>query len=132
MEFYQVGLTHCIDQRGELRNYYINSSKLSKTKRPKSRQELGSLYKRSRIRKIEEIGRKKIFFSEGRGSLILIIKQDCLFTQCVLEAMKTNIRHISPQNFSQTHIWPYLQYIATYKTWVQVLDKDMLSSWPIG
>lgn len=49
-----------------MRIYYINSSKLSKKKRPKSRYELGSLHKRSRIRKIEEIGKEKIFFSEGR------------------------------------------------------------------
>lgn len=51
MEFYQVGLTHYMDHRGELRNYYINSSKLSNKKGPKGRYELGSLYKRSRIKK---------------------------------------------------------------------------------
>lgn len=62
MEFYQVVLTHCIDQGGELRKYYINSSKLSKKKGPQSRYELGSLYKRSRIEKIEDICRK-IYFS---------------------------------------------------------------------
>lgn len=66
MEFYKVGLIHCTEHRGEVRNYYISCPKLSKEKRPKGRYELGRLYKSPRIRKIGEKGRKNIFLSEGR------------------------------------------------------------------
>lgn len=60
MGFYKFGLIHCLEQREELRNYYINCPGLGKKERPHNRHNLGSLYEGFRLRKREDRQRNNI------------------------------------------------------------------------